>query len=44
MPDVLQFSTWQEVETVVRKFEGCELPPPEFTHAHHLAVAAFYLS
>ena len=44
MADILQFSTWQDVETVVRKFEAREYAPSEFTHAHHLAVAAFYLA
>jgi len=43
MAGPLHFSTWQEVETVVRKFEACEYSPGEFTHAHHLAVAAWYL-
>jgi len=43
MTTPLQFSSWSDVGTVVRKFEQCEYLPGEFTHAHHLAVAAWYL-
>jgi uncharacterized protein (UPF0128 family) len=31
------------VEEVVRGFESCELPPAEFDHRAHLAVALCYL-
>lgn len=29
--------------SIVRKFEGCEFSPEEFTHRHHLTVASWYL-
>ena len=32
-----------EIETIVHKFENCEYSPQEFTHTHHLTVAAWYL-
>jgi len=34
----------EEVEGVLRGFESCELPPAEFSHAHHLAVALALLA
>ncbi|HEX8723609.1 MAG TPA: hypothetical protein VF736_23535 [Pyrinomonadaceae bacterium] len=33
----------EEVEGVVRAFESCALPPAEFNHREHLAVALCYL-
>jgi hypothetical protein len=33
----------REVEEVVRRFESCELPPSDFGHPAHLAVALCYL-
>jgi len=33
----------EEVEEVVRRFEGCELSPDEFKHRPHLTVALNYL-
>jgi hypothetical protein len=43
MPAPLRFNDLPEIETVVQKFEQCEYSPKEFTHAHHLSVAAYYL-
>jgi hypothetical protein len=31
------------IREIVRKFENCEYSPEEFTHAHHLSVASWYL-
>lgn len=33
----------EEVEEVLRKFEGCSLSPDEFNHRPHLTVALCYL-
>lgn len=33
-----------EIEEVVRRLEACDFEKGEFTHAMHLAVAAWYLS
>jgi hypothetical protein len=38
MTDVI-FRSDEEVWEVLRGFESCELPPAEFDHARHLAVA-----
>ena len=37
------YLTEEEVLGVVRSFESCELPPPEFNHREHLLVALCYL-
>jgi hypothetical protein len=37
------YQTDEEVETVVRRFESCELPPADFNHREHLLVALCYL-
>jgi hypothetical protein len=31
------------IRDVVQKFEACQYAPEEFTHAHHLTVACWYL-
>ena len=38
------FESAEELETLVRKFESCELPLKDFNHRAHLAVALWYLS
>jgi hypothetical protein len=43
LSELLQFSAEEEILTVVHKFEACEYLPNQFTHAHHLAVSAWYL-
>jgi hypothetical protein len=43
MPDVI-FRSDEEVEAVLRGFESCELPPANFDHARHLAVALVLLA
>jgi hypothetical protein len=40
----MRYRDLSEVHEVVRRFEACEYSPAEFTHAHHLTVACFYLS
>jgi hypothetical protein len=42
MSDVI-FRSDGEVEEVLRGFESCELPPADFDHARHLAVALVLL-
>lgn len=37
------YSSDEEVEEVVRRFESCELPPAEFNHREHLLVALCYV-
>lgn len=37
------YRTDEEVEELVRRFEGCELSPDEFKHRPHLTVALSYL-
>jgi hypothetical protein len=37
------YSSDEEAEEVVRRFESCELPPAEFNHREHLLVALCYL-
>ena len=32
------------IREVIRKFEGCEYAPAEFTHSRHLTVGCWYLS
>ena len=41
---MITFAQQAEIEEVVSKFENCAYDPKEFTHAHHLTVAACYLS
>lgn len=43
MSGLIQFRNAAEIEDVVHKFESCQFAKGEFTHAHHLAVAAWYL-
>jgi hypothetical protein len=43
MSDVI-FRSDEEVEEVLRGFESCELPPADFDHARHLAVALVLLA
>src|SRR5256885_15496016 len=38
-----QYHTTAEIKDVVHRFESCQFAKQEFTHAHHLAVAAWYL-
>jgi hypothetical protein len=42
-PDESRFDADEEVEEVVRRFESGELPPSEFGHREHLAVALLYV-
>ncbi|HEX7958173.1 MAG TPA: hypothetical protein VF508_14595 [Pyrinomonadaceae bacterium] len=37
------YTSDEEVEAVVRRFESCELPPADFNHREHLLVALCYL-
>jgi len=43
MENFAAYSTIAEIEDVVDRFERCRFAKQEFTHAHHLAVAAWYL-
>ena len=38
-----RYRTAREIEEVVAGFESCVLPPAEFDHGAHLAVALWYL-
>jgi hypothetical protein len=38
------YRTTGEVESLVRAFEACTLPRPEWTHQAHLTVALWYLA
>lgn len=38
------FHSMEEIETMVNRFEASDFAKGEFTHALHLAVAAWYLS
>ena len=42
MIDTVHYSDVMEIESVVKKLESCEYAKDEFTHARHLAVAAWY--
>lgn len=44
MQEFAGYQTVAEIAEVVRKFEGCEYSTSAFTHAHHLTVAAWYLT
>ena len=44
MPDARQYSTEEEIQDVVRRFEICSYTPEEFVHARHLTVAASYFT
>src|SRR5215213_6459084 len=37
------YSSDDQVEEVVRRFESCELQPADFNHREHLVVALCYL-
>lgn len=39
----MKYHSEAHIEAVVRGFESCQTPGDAFTHADHLAVAAFYL-
>ena len=43
MTDMSVYRDISEIETVVHNFEACAYSTAEFTHARHLAVAAWYL-
>lgn len=38
-----RYDTFSEIENLVRAFEDCTLPKPEWTHQAHLTVAMWYL-
>jgi hypothetical protein len=42
MSDIVVFSSADEIEMIVRRFESCDFAKGEFTHRLHLAVAAWY--
>lgn len=44
MQEFAGYQTVAEIAEVVRKFADCEYSANEFTHAHHLTVAAWYLT
>jgi hypothetical protein len=44
MSDTIHFHGEKEIESVVRRLESCDFEKGEFTHAMHLAVAAWYVS
>ena len=44
MSDTILFSSESEIQEMVRRLENCDFEKGEFTHAMHLAVAAWYLS
>jgi hypothetical protein len=37
------FESFRDVQALVTAFEAAEVKPAEFSHLHHLAVAAYYL-
>jgi hypothetical protein len=39
----LRYQDDREIVEVTTRFEQCEFPPEEFTHARHLTVACWYL-
>ena len=40
---VERYDTFSEIENLVRAFDDCTLPKPEWTHQAHLTVAMWYL-
>ena len=38
-----RYATLGEIEALVRAFEDCSLPKPEWTHRAHMTVALWYL-
>jgi hypothetical protein len=40
---VRPYQTTAEIEALVREFETCTLPRPQWTHNAHLTVALWYL-
>jgi hypothetical protein len=42
MTDAPAYTTDEEIEDVVKRFEECAYSPEEFVHAKHLTVAACY--
>jgi len=44
MSNSVVFYCNDEIEEMVRRFEACDFERGEFTHAFHLAVAAWYVS
>ena len=40
---VERYDTFSEIENLVRGFDDCTLPKPEWTHRAHLTVAMWYL-
>jgi hypothetical protein len=44
MPAFTPYRTVSEIEEIVRRFEGCEYKPEEFTHAKHVTVAAWFVT
>jgi hypothetical protein len=42
-PKVESFSTFDEIESLIRGFESCELPHSQWNHKAHLTVACWYL-
>jgi hypothetical protein len=44
MSGTVLFRSESEIEEIVRRLESCDFEKGEFTHAMHLAVAAWYLS
>ena len=44
MFNIVVFRSADEIESIVRRFESCDFAKGEFTHALHLAVAAWYAS
>ena len=42
MSNTVVFCSADEIELMVRRFESCDFAKGEFTHALHLAVAAWY--
>ncbi|HEX8129365.1 MAG TPA: hypothetical protein VF527_09710 [Pyrinomonadaceae bacterium] len=39
-----RYRSEREIEELVERFESCTVPPAEFDHGAHLAVALWYLS
>jgi hypothetical protein len=37
------FESFRDIQALVTAFEAAEVKPAEFSHLHHLAVAAYYL-